>query len=52
MKVFVIDGNRAVLGRPSAEAKTEDFEFGENEVCTCMILPSLSSSRLCFFGHF
>lgn len=40
MKQFVIDGNKCVLNRPSADQKVDDNFFGENEVYAIDIVVS------------
>ena len=40
MKQFVIDGNKCVLNKPTADQKVEDGEFEENEVYAIDIVVS------------
>jgi methionine aminopeptidase len=40
MKKFVIDGNKCVLNKPTADSKVEDGEFEENEVYAIDIVVS------------
>ena len=46
LKRFCIDGNRAVLAKPTHECKTEDFEFGENEVYACDVVMSTGEGKV------
>ena len=45
MKQFVIDGNKCVLNRPSADQKVEDSFFEENEVYAIDIVVSTGTAH-------